>query len=218
VLRLLADGTPDASFGIGGLAFSDFSSTTDIGQQLVLLNDGRILQAGMANVANVHDFIYRDFALVCYQSDGTLDATFGNGGKITTDFANDYDCAFAMGIQPANNRIILGGQSSGGGNTLGLAGFVLATPNNQDLPQIQNATVKGKKFIITGINFESPTELYINGEKQKKTANDEQNPMTTVIALKAGRFILPGVTVSVQLKNPNTGKTSDEFIFTRPLQ
>jgi uncharacterized delta-60 repeat protein len=216
--RLLTNGTPDASFGDGGLVYTDFSGTTDSGQKMILLNDGRILQTGMANVGNINNFAYRDFGLVCYQSDGTLDPTFGNGGKVTTDFAKDFDSAVAIGIQQANSRIILVGQTIGEGNTLGLAGLVLATPNNQDLPQIQSATVKGKKLIVTGINFESPAELFINGEKQKKFANDEQSPTTTVIALKAGRFILPGATVALQMKNPVTGKSSDEFTFTRPLQ
>ena len=33
-----------------------------------------------------------DFALARYNSDGTLDASFGTGGKVTTDFggANDH--------------------------------------------------------------------------------------------------------------------------------
>jgi uncharacterized delta-60 repeat protein len=217
MMRLLADGTPDSSFGNGGLAYTDFNGKTDTGTQLVLLQDGRILQVGQANTGNVNDFVYRDFALVCFKPDGTRDNTFGNDGKVITDFLNDYDHAYAIGVQ-TNGRIIVGGQSLGGQNTLGLAGFVLTPANNQDLPQIQNVTVKGKKLIITGINFETPPEIYLDGEKQKKIASDELNPTTTVIALKAGRFILPGATVSVQVKNPATGKTSEEFPYTRPLQ
>lgn len=216
LMRLLPDGTPDADFGSNGLAFTDFDGQTDTSQQFILLNDGRILQAGMANMG-VNSFTNRDFGLVCYKADGTLDPAFGFGGKVTTDFFHDYDEAYTLASQ-GNNRIIVGGRSFGGQNTMGVAAYLLQEPSNLDVPQIQNVTVKGKKLIVTGINFESPAELYINGEKQKKLANDEQNPTTTVIALKAGRFILPGATVSVQVKNPVTGKTSDEFSYTRPLQ
>jgi hypothetical protein len=86
------------------------------------------------------------------------------------------------------------------------------------LPTIQSVRIKKKKLIVVGLNFESPTEIYLNGEKQNKTSNDPDNPTTMVIAIKAGTLIPAGATVTVQVKNANTGNTSDEFIFTRPLE
>jgi hypothetical protein len=88
---------------------------------------------------------------------------------------------------------------------------------NDDTPKIIDVKVKGKKLIVTGENFQSPSFVYLNGEKQKKSANDELSPTTVVIGLKAGKLIAPGQTVSIQVKNDTTGKLSDEFIFTRPL-
>jgi uncharacterized delta-60 repeat protein len=218
VTRLLPNGTPDFSFGSEGVTTTDFLGTTDTATRVTLLNDGRILQIGMVNTSAVNDFAKRDFGLVCYQANGTHDPAFGNDGKVSTDFFHDYDAAFAIAIQ-ANSRILVAGAAYGGGpNTLGLAAYTLTEPAPQDVPQIQNVAVKGKKLVVTGKNFESPTELYVNGEKQKKTFNDEQSPATTVTALKSGKWILPGSTVTVQVKNSATGKTSSEFSFTRPLE
>jgi hypothetical protein len=95
--------------------------------------------------------------------------------------------------------------------------FTTGVEANTD-PQIYSVKVKGKKLIVTGTNFEAPSLIYLNGEKQKKSVNDEISPTTTLIGLKAGKLIAPGQTVTVQVKNPNTGKASDEFIFTRPLE
>jgi hypothetical protein len=80
--------------------------------------------------------------------------------------------------------------------------------SSQSLKWDQFSTRKRKKLIVTGANLESPTEIYVDGEKQKKTANDDQSPSTTVVARKAGRFIAPGQTVIIQVKNANTGETS----------
>jgi hypothetical protein len=85
-------------------------------------------------------------------------------------------------------------------------------------PQIQSVAVDGKQLIVTGKNFDAPSLIFLNGEKQKKTVNDELKPTTTVIGIKAGKLIAPGQTVSVQVKNTKTGKFSNEFIFTRALE
>ena len=44
----------------------------------------------------------QDFALARYNPNGSLDATFGAGGKVTTDFAGNDDAAY--GLRPAGRR------------------------------------------------------------------------------------------------------------------
>jgi hypothetical protein len=95
--------------------------------------------------------------------------------------------------------------------------YIFGEVANDGVPKIFEVKVKKKQLIVTGANFEAPSFVYLNGEKQKKSANDEANPTTVVIGLKAATLIAPGQTVAVQVKNMNTGKISDEFIFTRPL-
>jgi hypothetical protein len=165
----------------------------------------------------VSDDIYRDFALVCYKTDGTLDTTFGTNGKVTTDFFNDRDEADGMVMQ-SNGRAVLVGRARNGETQLAMAGYFISDPQNNAKPVIESVTIKKKQLIVTGQNFESPSLIYLNGEKQKKSVNDETDPTAVVIGLKAGTLIAPGATITVQVKNTESGQISDDFVFTRPLE
>ncbi|MFM9965303.1 MAG: hypothetical protein ACKV2Q_29305 [Planctomycetaceae bacterium] len=77
VVRYNIDGSLDSSFGAGGKASVTFGGSTDAAA-VALQADGKIVVAG--NVDGI------DFALSRFNSDGSLDLTFGVDGKITTDF------------------------------------------------------------------------------------------------------------------------------------
>jgi hypothetical protein len=81
-------------------------------------------------------------------------------------------------------------------------------------PAIRKAVVKGKKLIVTGINFDDGALIIVDGEEQK-TINDEENPKSRLIGKKSGRKIAPGQSVMIRAKNPN-GMISLEFRFARP--
>src|SRR6184192_2402341 len=49
-----------------------------------------------------------DFALARYNPDGTPDATFGNGGHVSTDFFGLEDDAFSLLIQPDGKIVAVG--------------------------------------------------------------------------------------------------------------
>ena len=57
-----------------------------------------------------------NFALVRYNKDGSLDTTFGNNGIVTTPIGSNFDAAYALGIQPADGRIVVAGYSGNGSN------------------------------------------------------------------------------------------------------
>jgi len=76
---------------------------------VVLQPDGKIIAAGTVFV----DFIIgessdTDFALARYNPDGTPDATFGNGGQVSTDFVGMEDDAFSVLIQPDGKIVAVG--------------------------------------------------------------------------------------------------------------
>jgi endo-1,4-beta-xylanase len=77
-------------------------------------------------------------------------------------------------------------------------------------PKITAASRSGKQLIVSGERFLEGAQLFINGEKQKKTANDEMNPSTIIIARKSGKFVKSGDLI--QVKNPD-GLSSNEFIY-----
>src|SRR5439155_1317723 len=56
-----------------------------------------------------------DFALVRYNTNGTLDATFGTGGKVTTAVGTSDDAAYALAIQ-ADGKLVAAGATDDGSN------------------------------------------------------------------------------------------------------
>lgn len=83
VARYNANGTLDATFGVGGVASVDFLGGEDVANALVLRSDGKIVAAGYATDATVSGSTRR-FALACFTSAGQLDTSFGNGGIVRT--------------------------------------------------------------------------------------------------------------------------------------
>lgn len=103
LVRYNPDGTLDTTFGIGGLVTTDFAAGNDRGWGLVLEPDGRLVAAGRTTAGGTWDF-----ALVRYRPDGTLDPTFGSGGRVITDFAGGSDEAYALVRQP-DGKLVAGG-------------------------------------------------------------------------------------------------------------
>jgi uncharacterized delta-60 repeat protein len=96
---LLSAGALDPTFGTGGKDITDFGGSGDYAGDVVLLPGGKILVGGGGN---------HDFALARYNSDGTLDTTFGTGGKVTTDFGIPDDNFRAFTAQPDGKILSVG--------------------------------------------------------------------------------------------------------------
>lgn len=107
--RYNPDGTPDTSFGSGGLVTTDFDGFNDDAFSLLLQPDGRIVAVGSAkNPANFYDF-----ALARYLANGTLDTSFGTAGKVRTDAGgHNFDRARAAALQPDGKIVAAGFGSS----------------------------------------------------------------------------------------------------------
>lgn len=65
-----------------------------------------------------------DSAVARYNPYGTLDPTFGSGGKVTNDFSGGFDFANGIAVQP-NGKIVVSGwaQNIGGKFDFGLARY-----------------------------------------------------------------------------------------------
>ena len=105
--RYNSDGSLDATFGSGGKVTTDFGGGAEA---VALQPDGKIVAAGSASPGAT---IFSDFALARYNPDGSLDATFGSGGKVTTEFTGNFDQANAVALQP-NGKIVAAGTANTG--------------------------------------------------------------------------------------------------------
>jgi uncharacterized delta-60 repeat protein len=105
VERYNTDGTLDSSFGDHGIVITDVD-VYDSAYCVAIQADGKILVAGYTG--DSHD---KDFAVVRYNTNGTLDSSFGELGIVTTDVGSAYDSAHSIAIQ-FDGKIVVAGQGS----------------------------------------------------------------------------------------------------------
>ena len=111
VVRYNADGSLDTGFGTDGIVTTDISGK-DRGDAVALQSDGKILVGGSSQGLSGSA---SDFAVVRYNTDGSLDTGFGTGGIVTTDIfdasLNLRDEAHAISVQ-SNGKIVVVGWSN----------------------------------------------------------------------------------------------------------
>jgi uncharacterized delta-60 repeat protein/uncharacterized repeat protein (TIGR02543 family) len=93
----------DTSFGIGGKVTTQFASTYDDLSAIALQPDGKLVAAGLSsNGTNI------DFGVARFQPNGSLDTSFGTGGKVTTAIGPENDQAYSVAIQPDGKILVVG--------------------------------------------------------------------------------------------------------------
>ncbi|MCW3125839.1 MAG: hypothetical protein JWO03_1497 [Bacteroidetes bacterium] len=103
--RYNPNGSLDNTFGTGGKVSTDIDTSDDLAFAVALQTDGKIIAAGSTGAQGTPAY----FALVRYNTDGTLDNSFGTGGKVTTAFGTDAEIA-ALAIQ-TDGKIVVAGYS-----------------------------------------------------------------------------------------------------------
>jgi uncharacterized delta-60 repeat protein len=106
-IALAVDGDLDPTFGTDGKVLTDFDQSTDIANAVAIQADGKLVVVGTTYRDN--DFSTEDFAVARYNPDGTLDKTFGVGGKVQTDFPNLAAVASSVVVQPDGKIVVAGG-------------------------------------------------------------------------------------------------------------
>jgi uncharacterized delta-60 repeat protein len=109
--RYIANGSLDTSLGSGGKVLTDFSGSSgyDEAKAVAIQKDGKIVAAGVSGGGPY------DFALARYNADGSLDTSFGSGGKVLTDIGGTGDVAYAVAIQK-DGKIVAAGSSNASGS------------------------------------------------------------------------------------------------------
>lgn len=128
IVRYNSNGTLDNTFGNGGKQETSFKDDIHneicTGNAATLQPDGKILMAGEAVIKGLHG----DFAVLRYNSNGTLDTTFGKGGKVTTSVSDYENHAYAIAVQ-ADGKILVSGDANGSVGTPNGMALVRYTAN-----------------------------------------------------------------------------------------
>jgi uncharacterized delta-60 repeat protein len=98
----------DSTFGDGGKVTTTIGGVADVATALAIQSDGKLVAAGYAWISTRYEF-----ALVRYNSDGSLDTTFNTTGAVTTPIGTIDDFASALAIQP-DGKLVAGGNSDNG--------------------------------------------------------------------------------------------------------
>jgi uncharacterized delta-60 repeat protein len=105
VARYTPDGVLDPTFGGDGMVSTRFAKTGgDAAVAVTILPDGEILAAGIAHT----NCSCERYALARYHSDGTLDRTFGSGGKASVHFKSGGEPS-AMAVGSDGSIVLVGG-------------------------------------------------------------------------------------------------------------
>jgi uncharacterized delta-60 repeat protein len=118
LVRYNADGTLDTSFDGDGKVVTDFAGgfgVLDGARSVAVQPDGKIVAAGLSGAPECCTF---DFAVARYNSDGSLDTSFGGDGTVVTPISPGSEFAADVVVQPDGKLVVGGDVGSSGGAML----------------------------------------------------------------------------------------------------
>jgi uncharacterized delta-60 repeat protein len=108
IIRYNTDGSVDESFGTHGGTLASFftGASTAAAFAVAVEPNGDIVLAGKAIVGSSPS----EFAIARFTSSGTLDSTFGAGGRVTTGFGANSASIAALALQ-TDGKIVAAGNA-----------------------------------------------------------------------------------------------------------
>lgn len=159
--RYNRDGSLDKGFGTAGKITTAVGNYDDFASSVAIQSDGKIVVGGFSliDTKNV-------FSLVRYNSDGSIDNTFGGSGKVTTGVGTYDDKGSSVAIQ-TDGKILIAGRTNNGSyrndlvlirynsdgnldNTFGLGGKVITDIGYGDNWKSAIAIQGDGKIVVAG--------------------------------------------------------------------
>jgi uncharacterized delta-60 repeat protein len=120
LVRYNLDGTLDTSFGGTGKVLTLVGISSSNATAMALQGDGKIVVVGHAVNNSGRD---RDFALVRYNADGSLDTRFNGSGKVTTAVSDHDGHCEAVALEKGGKIVAAGWVSSGDNSDFAVVRF-----------------------------------------------------------------------------------------------
>jgi uncharacterized delta-60 repeat protein len=195
VARFHTNGALDTSFGTGGYAATTIDGSRQaFGWDIAIQSDGKIVVAGTSYRQPPEDNT-RDFTLVRYTSDGTLDASFGTDGVVISSLTSDFDLAQALALQNDGKILVTGYAFSRANSTRTAAIIARYMPNGT----LDASFGGGGKLILPA--WGSPSDVTVQKSGEIVVAGTSESN-----TLQVSRFTADGV---VDLSFGGTGSVAD---------
>jgi uncharacterized delta-60 repeat protein len=180
--RLNRDGTLDTTFGTGGEQTISFGADqAAYGQSVVVQPDGKIVVAGYTSSLGTPSSA---FAIARLNPDGSIDTTFGVGGKQSLSFATPYAVATSLALQ-SDGKIVVAGNA-------------------------QQATLISAYAVVRLNPDGSPDRTFGTGGEQMLTfAGTVHDTAAAVLVQPGGKIILAG---QAEFGTPYVGSASEAGI------
>ncbi|MFO0999027.1 MAG: delta-60 repeat domain-containing protein [Planctomycetaceae bacterium] len=99
---------PDESFGQGGFVTTSTGEGNESFEDVAVQSDGRIVAVGTIDTSQGSEL-----CMIRYNTDGSLDTTFGSDGKVKTQIGTTRTRGEAIALQP-DGKIVVGGDAFNG--------------------------------------------------------------------------------------------------------
>ena len=151
LVRINADGTADGTFGQSGQVVTPFPTGGGMAWATALQVDGKILVAGQTY--QYPGSGHWTFSLLRYNTNGSLDTSFGNGGIVTAPNGIGDSPARGVAIQP-DGRIVAGGTTTPGSTgSAFMAARYLPGPEIGTFTTSASTVTAGSNLTLTASNL-----------------------------------------------------------------
>ena len=165
LVRFNLNGSLDTTFGTNGFVFTAIGNASDVARALAITPEGKIVVGGTAN-----DSVSGILALAQYDTNGSLDTSFGTNGVVTTP-GGIYSLQ-DLQIQINRKIVVVGSRSSGPGSdvlvvryhsdgsldaSFGINGIVITTfpigASNRSADAYGAAVQRDGRIVVTGTAY-----------------------------------------------------------------
>ena len=114
LVRYNPDGSLDTSFDSDGIVTTEIGPYEDDARGVAIQSDGKIVVTGSTEHGPSQNT--KDFVVLRYNIDGSLDTSFGGTGIVTTAIGSGEDVARSVAFQ-TDGKIVVAGSTRNGTNT-----------------------------------------------------------------------------------------------------
>jgi uncharacterized delta-60 repeat protein len=182
--RFTTNGALDNSFGNGGTVITQVGAFCDFATSILLQSDGKILVSGASLNGTYQFFAQR------YNSDGSVDNSYENGGAELVNFGTGADEIPNALVEDALGRAVLAGTVGGLFGVARLQGDLIAGPLLKILLTQTNTAVVSWPFPSAGWALQQNTDLIAGswGAPPQTVTNDGTNNFVIVTPPTGNEF------------------------------